>query len=303
MALVLPTQASAIADFLGVPLRGPDLAVRQVNALSNAANGSLTFMQHFQEDSGEALNRRGDIFVIADTSAEGRLKCSHVIVPNPRLAYAQVAQRFFEASLEARIASTAQVDARARIGKRISIGHFTVIDQNVEIGDDTVVADHVVIRARTRIGKRCIIRSNVVIGESGFGFDFAERLPIRIPHFGGVVLGDDVQIGCGAMVSCGTMEDTRIEDHAKIDNLVVVAHNCVVGQGAVVTAGAVLCGRTHIDSYVWVGANSTIREGGIKVGEGAMVGLGAVALAPVAPGNVVMGNPARILRKRGEGET
>ena len=185
---------------------------------------------------------------------------------------------------------------------RVSIGHGSVIDSDVEIGDDTFIADHVVIRSRTRIGKRCIIRSNAVIGESGFGFDFADRVPVRIPHLGGVVLGNDVLIGCGTIVSCGTLEDTLIEDDAKIDNLVVVSHNCTVGRGSIVTAGAILCGRSQVDQFTWIGANSTIREGGIKIGEGALVGLGAVALAPVAPFHVVMGNPARVLRQRDKTE-
>ena len=44
MATVPPTQASAIAEYLEVPLHGPDIIVQQVNSLSNATNGSLAYV-------------------------------------------------------------------------------------------------------------------------------------------------------------------------------------------------------------------------------------------------------------------
>jgi len=302
MARVTPTSASSIAAFLGAPLHGADMIVQQVNGLPHAVEGALTFMQHCHAGDCELLNRLKSVFVIADASAQGQLTCSHVMVPDPRLAFALVAQRFFEVLPEPGIAQTAQVHSGAHLGRNVSVGHYAVIDADVEIGEDTVISHHVVIRSRTRIGKRGLILSHVMIGEPGFGFDFRERVPVRIPHFGGVIIGNDVQIGCGTTISCATLENTRIEDDVKIDNQVVVAHNCIIGRGSVVTAGAVLCGRTRIDEFTWIGANSTIREGGIQIGEGAMLGLGAVALAPVAPFHVVMGNPARVLRKRNEAE-
>ena len=302
MAHVPPTSASSIARFLQVPLCGEDLTVDQVNSLATAGPGALVFLQKYSEAQGQALNRLRGIFVLADPTSVGLLTCSHVVVADPRLAFARVAQRFFEPPAPQGIAPTAQVSPEARIGRHVSIGHFTVIDADVEIGDDTEIADHVVIRSRTRIGKRGVIRSHAVIGESGFGFDFDEQVPVRIPHFGGVILGDDVQIGCGTIISCATLDDTVIEDHVKIDNLVVVAHNCFIGRGTIVTGGAVLCGRARIGSHAWIGANSTIREGGVQVGEGALVGLGAVVLASIEPRHVAMGNPARVLRKRGDNE-
>jgi UDP-2-acetamido-3-amino-2,3-dideoxy-glucuronate N-acetyltransferase len=45
-----------------------------------------------------------------------------------------------------------------------------------------------------------------------------------------------------------------------------------------------------------IGANATILTG-VTIGEGAMVGAGAVVSHNVPPGVVVIGNPAKILRK------
>jgi UDP-3-O-[3-hydroxymyristoyl] glucosamine N-acyltransferase LpxD len=298
MGLVKPAQASVLAAFLKVPLCGADVTVDRVASLGAVEEGALTFLQRFNPGAADHLNRLQRVFVLADPSSEGRLACSHVIVADPRLAFARVAQEFFEPRVAPVVASTAQVHPGARIGRDVAVGHFSVVDDNVEIGDGTVLGDHVVIRARTRIGKRCIIRSNVVIGEPGFGFDFDHKTPMRLPHFGGVVIGDDVQVGCGSTICCATMDETRIGNHVKIDDQVVIAHNVVIGEGSIITAGAVVCGQVRLGRHVWVGANSTIRQGGVDVGDDAMVGLGAVAVVPIQPRQVVMGNPARVLRMR-----
>lgn len=54
--------------------------------------------------------------------------------------------------------------------------------------------------------------------------------------------------------------------------------------------------KTTIKKGASLGANSTILPG-ITVGEGAMVGAGAVVTRDVAPFTVVAGNPAKILKE------
>ena len=50
-----------------------------------------------------------------------------------------------------------------------------------------------------------------------------------------------------------------------------------------------------------IGANSTILPG-VRIGQDAVVGAGAVVTKDVAPRTVVAGNPARVLRKVRPGE-
>lgn len=302
MAKVKPARASAIADFLRSPLCGNDIIVDQVTSLRTASSGALTFIQKYNENAVADLNRRLNVLVLADFSSASHLACSYIQVQDPRLAFARVAEHFFVEKTHSQIADTARISSDACLGDDVSVGHYSVIEANVHIGSGTVIADHVIIKSRTRIGKSCLIRSHAVIGESGFGFDFDDKVPVRIPHFGAVVIGDDVQVGCGSSISCGTLDDTIIENHVKIDDLVLVAHNCKVGTGAVITSGVVLCGRTEIGPYTWIGVNASIKEGGVKIGEGALVGLGSVVLKSVPMRDVVFGNPATKLRSRLERE-
>ena len=59
---------------------------------------------------------------------------------------------------------------------------------------------------------------------------------------------------------------------------------------------AYIAGRVTIEKYASIGANSTVLPD-IVVGEGAIVGAGAVVTKNVKPYEVVIGNPAKYLRK------
>ena len=85
-----------------------------------------------------------------------------------------------------------------------------------------------------------------------------------------------------------------------------------IGKNAVVSEGAFVCTATHdiassvfalktapveIGDSAWVCARAIILPG-VKVGEGAVVGAGAVVTREVEPWTVVGGNPAAKLRER-----
>lgn len=63
-------------------------------------------------------------------------------------------------------------------------------------------------------------------------------------------------------------------------------------------------GPVRIERGVYIGVNAIILPG-VTVGEGSIVGAGAVVTKTVPPYSVVVGNPARVLRsvKEGEGTT
>ncbi|MBU0673199.1 MAG: acyltransferase [Proteobacteria bacterium] len=58
-------------------------------------------------------------------------------------------------------------------------------------------------------------------------------------------------------------------------------------------------GRIIIGSGAWIGAGAIILQG-VEIGDGAVVGAGSVVCKNVPPQAVVVGNPARIIKYRGE---
>lgn len=59
---------------------------------------------------------------------------------------------------------------------------------------------------------------------------------------------------------------------------------------------------TKIGNDVWIGNRSLVLQG-VTIGDGAVVGAGAVVTKDVEPYTIVAGNPARVIRKRFDDET
>ena len=110
-----------------------------------------------------------------------------------------------------------------QLGEDVLIGNNCVIEENVDIGKGTKIYHNVVIRKGTIIGENCTIKSGTVIGEEGYGYSQHENGIVHVPHFGHVVLEDDVEIGSNCSIDRGTIENTVIGKGSKIDNLCHIA--------------------------------------------------------------------------------
>ncbi len=296
----MQASASQIARFLQLPLVGEDIPIWGIRSIHHLEANHMTFAKDFAVDLADKLNSVPNVLVLAPPSFEAVLQVSHILTSRPRLDFARAVRQFFVASPEPFISSTAVIAPSATIGKQVSIGHFSVVSEGVQIGDNTEIRDHVVLLPNTIIGARCVIKSHTLIGDEGFGFEFEDDgTPFRMPHLGRVVIGNDVEIGALNVIARGTIDDTVISDHVKTDDHVFVAHNVFVGENSVIIAGAEVSGSVKIGANVWVGPQACVLNK-IQIGDYAFLGLGAVVTKSVEPNMVMVGNPARPLRKRYE---
>lgn len=114
---------------------------------------------------------------------------------------------------------------------------------------------------------------------------------------------DDARVGKGALLGpfSSVSAYATVGRFFQAHSYAHVAHDCTIGD-FVTFASAVQClGNVDIGDHAFVGAGALIREGAagapLRIGEGAVVGMGAVVLRDVAPYTTVVGNPARPLER------
>lgn len=146
-----------------------------------------------------------------------------------------------------------------QLGRDVRIFHPDLVNlYGCTIGDETRIGTFVEIQAGAKIGARCKISSHAFICE-------------------GVTIEDEAFVGHGVMFTNdkrprATTEDGRPQGAAdwKVE-------------------------PTRVGRRASIGSNATILCG-ISIGNGAIVGAGAVVTRDVAPGDVVAGVPARSLK-------
>jgi UDP-3-O-[3-hydroxymyristoyl] glucosamine N-acyltransferase len=180
-----------------------------------------------------------------------------------------------------------------------SIGAGCYVSAQCVVGDGCVLHPNVVLDNRVVLGHHCEIKSGAVLGQEGFGFERNEQgEPVHFPHFGDVIVGNNVFIGSNTTVERATLGSTVIEDNVKIDDLVQIGHNSHIGEGSMVTVGAIVCGGAELKPQSYLAPNVTVKEK-VTMGYRGFAGIGAVVLKDVADNTVVAGVPAKeIIRNK-----
>ncbi|MAX65536.1 MAG: UDP-3-O-(3-hydroxymyristoyl)glucosamine N-acyltransferase [Bacteriovoracaceae bacterium] len=198
----------------------------------------------------------------------------------------------------AQIAQGVFIGENVKIGKDVRILPGCVILPEVEVLDGTVLFPNITIYPYTKIGKNCRIHAGTVIGCDGFGYNFFEGSHHKIWHLGGVVIGDDVEIGCNTMIDAGAFTPTEIGRGSKVDNDVQLSHNVKVAEHVIICGKTGLAGSVEVENYCAFGAGAGVAPSAI-IGQGAQVAARAVVSenAIIPPGEIVGGHPARPLKE------
>ena len=302
-----------IASLLGGRLAGdPECEITGVSGLDTAGPGDITFLG--KKLPGGALPQTGASCIIlsADAFAPGA-SVFQLVVDDPQMCFIKLLAAFQKplphpsgiaagavikdganVSREASLYPLCYVEEGAQIGKGSVLYPGVFVGRGSRIGENCVIYSNVTIREDVSIGNRVIIHAGSVIGSDGFGYAQREGRHVKIPHVGGVSIGDDVELGACVTIDRATTGQTEIGSGTKIDNLVHIAHNVKIGRGALIMAQTGIAGSSALGDYVVVAGQAGIADH-VRIEAGSILGAnagvmphaelkkGAYAGAPVQP--------------------
>ena len=153
------------------------------------------------------------------------------------------------------------------LGRNCTIRAGTIIYSEVTMGDDCQTGHNVLIREKTVIGSNTLIGTNSIIdGNVSIGNHVSIQTGVYIPLF--CTIGNYVFMG-----PFSKLTNDKYMMRKKYELIGVI-----------------------VEDYVSLGANSVILPG-IRLKRGTMVGAGSVVTKDTNEKDIVIGNPARVLKK------
>ena len=298
-----------LAERLGAELVGDgSAAIKAVGTVAAAGENEVTFVTDSRRIPALEKSRAGAVIVAK--RIEGLAK-PQLIVENVNSALIGALNVFAPElkPMAAGIDPTAKVGQGARIAKGVAIGAGVVIDDGVEVGENSIIGSGCKIGENSKLGKNCrldsnvvvyhdctignnvVIQSNSTIGSTGFGYTFIDGGHRLIPHNGGVVIEDFVEIGANCCVDRAKFGNTIIGAGTKMDNLVQIAHNVVIGKCCLITALVGIAGSCKLGDGVVLGGQAGVADN-IEIGDGTIVAGRSGVIHNVAAGQQLFGMPA-----------
>ena len=304
--------AQAVADLVGGRLLGDGtVTVSAVRPLDRAGPEALSLAVSARYAEALRSSRAGAVLVPDALAGTPEGRRARIVVSDPYAALVRVMAALFPpTALQPGVDPAARLGPGCVLGADVSIGPFVVLGRGVHlgarsrlgegvslgdgvtIGEDTVIGPRAVCYAETRIGSRVVIKAGAVIGGPGFGYRRGPTGHDRIPHVGGCIVADEVEIGSNSCVDRGSVDDTVIGRGTKLDNLVHVGHNVRIGERCLLMAGVGIAGSTHIGNDVILAGHVGVTDH-LLIDDGARIAAKSAVFGDIPAGASFSGHPAR----------
>ncbi len=192
----------------------------------------------------------------------------------------------------------------------------TYIDADVQIGQDTIIYPNTYLRGKTVIGQNCILGPDSIIVDTKIGNECKVLSSVleKADLEDNVDMGPFCHLRKGAhlakyvhMGNFGEVKESYLGEGTKMGHFSYIG-NAKIGKNVNIGAGTITCnfdGKnkhiTEIGDDVFIGSD-TMLVAPVKLGKRARTGAGAVVNKDVPDDTLVVGVPAKILRKVKEEE-
>lgn len=304
-----------VQQHVGGELKGASsITVHGVNSLELASEGEISFAENDKYLIASEKSQASLLIIpknFPDLKGKNTLK-----VDKPKEIFIRIMMLFIDtkkfplgihpsailANEEVIIGAEVSIAAHVTIQDNVSIGAHTSIDSNthiahhVTIGEYCQIGPNVSILSNVTLGNHVIIHAGTVIGGDGFGYFWDGEKQQKIPQLGGVVIEDEVEIGCNVCIDRATFGMTRIGKGSKIDNLVQIAHNNDIGEHCIIVSHVGLSGSVTLGKRVTLAGQVGIADH-ITMGDGSTAAARTGISKDVQANQVVWGAPNRPIKQ------
>ncbi len=286
-----------------------DTQIRNVKSISDAEEGSITFLSHGRYAKYVKECKASAIIVSEDFAVDSLRGIGAIVVANPSLAYIKTLEllhprrrseigisKYALLSSDVSVSESVSIGPYVHVGKdcviedNVTLHPFVCVGENVTVGEGTTIYPHVTVYDNVTIGKNVTIHSGSIIGSDGFGYVWDGSRHVKIPHVGNVIIEDDVEIGANVTIDRGELDHTVIRRGTKIDNLVQIAHNVSIGEHSIIIAQTGISGSVTIGRNVVLAGQTGVADH-VSVGDGVMAGGRAGITGDVPAGSLISGTP------------
>ncbi len=287
--------------------------VLDIKDLSMSNINDITFF-HSKKYKDIAKTTKASFCITTDNLKNDLPKnCTPIIVENVLVATSKITAKFYPNSVNDEFDDTV-IDIRnskfkdkVKYGKNVLIGNNVLIGSNCLIGHNTIIEKNVSIGSNCSLGSNIIIRNAIlkdnvkildscIIGKHGFGFFPNNKINLRYPHIGAVIIEENCEIGAGSTIDRGSMSNTIIGKNTFLDNQIHIAHNVKIGENTIIAGQVGIAGSSIIGNNVKVGGQAGI-SGHLRIGNNVDIAGGSGVIKDIPDNTKVMGYPAKNIRK------
>jgi UDP-3-O-[3-hydroxymyristoyl] glucosamine N-acyltransferase len=304
--------AQAVADLVGGRLLGDgDVRIGTVRPLDRAGPDALSFAISSRYANDLGSSRAGAVLIPEELATGPSGPRTRIVVRDPYEALVRVIRTLFPDDRPGGgIDPTARIGEGAVLGADVSIGPYVVLGRGVRVGartrlaqhvslgdgvtvgDDAVLGPGVVCYAGSRLGSRVVLKAGAIIGGDGFGYLSDRKGHTRIPHVGGCIIEDEVEVGSNTCIDRGSIDDTVVGRGTKLDNLVQVGHNVRIGERCLIMAGVGIAGSTRVGNDAILAGHVGVTDH-LVIGDRARIAAKSAIFGDVPAGASFSGHPAR----------
>lgn len=265
-----------LASRLGLQLDGdPQRVIDTLATLEDAGPTALSFFANPRYRPQLRQTAAAAVILRPADRADCPVDCLYAA--QPQLAFARVAELFVhENPPPAGIHPSAVIDPSARIDPSAAVGPFvqigprsiiaarsqigagSVIGPDCQVGADCQLVARVTLVTRVRLGERVLIHPGAVIGADGFGLVPDQQGWRKVPQLGGVLIGDDCEIGANTTIDRGALGDTVLEQDVRLDNQIQIGHNVHIGAHTAMAGCSAAAGSARIGRHCLIGGGAGV---------------------------------------------